>query len=72
MTKEGIKNIILEQDEVNSKILKDDVVVIIEQIISGKKITEQSSKIFSILIKLTVFHIDISGNTNNEVQFENK
>lgn len=37
MTKEGIEDIILEQNEVNSKILKDDVVVIIEQIISGKK-----------------------------------
>ena len=35
-TSEGIKEIITEQNELNAKILKNDLVTIIEQTISGK------------------------------------
>lgn len=35
-TTEGIKEIIQEQNEFNSEILKDDVVIITEQFVSGK------------------------------------
>lgn len=35
-TSEGIKEIITEQNELNAKILKNDLVIIIEQTISGK------------------------------------
>lgn len=35
-TSEGIKEIITEQNELNSKILKNDLVAILEQTISGK------------------------------------
>ena len=40
MTPDEIKDIILEQNEINSKILKNDLVIITEQIISGKKFTD--------------------------------
>ena len=40
MTPDEIKDIILEQDDINSKILKNDLVIITEQIISGKKFTD--------------------------------
>ena len=36
MTKSGIKDIVLESNEFNSKIMKNDLVLIIEQDISGK------------------------------------
>ena len=36
MTDKGIREIILEQDESNAKIMKNDLVMIIEQTISGK------------------------------------
>lgn len=36
MTDNGIKEIIQEQNEFNSKIMKNDLVTIIEQTISGK------------------------------------
>lgn len=35
-TSEGIKEIITEQNELNAKILKNDLVAILEQTISGK------------------------------------
>lgn len=35
-TSEGIKEIITEQNELNAKILKNDLVIIIEQTISSK------------------------------------
>lgn len=35
-TSEGIKEIITEQNELNAKILKNDLVTILEQTISGK------------------------------------
>lgn len=35
-TSEGIKEIITEQNELNAKILKNNLVIIIEQTISGK------------------------------------
>lgn len=35
-TSEGIKKIITEQNELNAKILKNDLVIIIEQTISSK------------------------------------
>ena len=36
MTNSGIKDIVLESNEFNSKIMKNDLVLIIEQDISGK------------------------------------
>ena len=36
MTDKGIREIIVEQDESNAKIMKNDLVMIIEQTISGK------------------------------------
>lgn len=36
MTDEGIKDVIVETNEFNAKIMKDDLVVIREQIISDK------------------------------------
>ena len=36
MTDDGIKDLILEENELNAKIMKDDLVLIIEQDISGK------------------------------------
>ena len=35
-TKDSIKNIVLEANELNSKIMKNDLVLIMEQDISGK------------------------------------
>ncbi len=37
MTDDGIEEIVLKQDEINTKIMKDDIVVIIRQEISGKE-----------------------------------
>lgn len=36
MTDNGIKEVITEQDELNAKIMKNDLVMITEQTISGK------------------------------------
>lgn len=35
-TNDGIKEVILQQDEVNAEIMKNDLVIIMEQTISGK------------------------------------
>lgn len=40
MTKDGIKEIIQEQNEFNSNIMKNDTVLITEQIISNKKFVD--------------------------------
>lgn len=36
MTEEGIKKIVMEADENNAKIMKNDLVIITEKVISGK------------------------------------
>ncbi len=40
VTDNDIKDIILEQDEFNARIMKNDLVIIIEQDISGKHFTD--------------------------------
>lgn len=40
MTDNGIKEIIVEDNELNAKIMKNDLVIIIEQIISGKNFVD--------------------------------
>lgn len=39
-TNNGIKDIIVEQNELNAKIMKNDMVIIIEQTISGKSFVD--------------------------------
>ncbi len=40
MTIDGVKDIVVEEDELNSKIMKNDFVLIVEQDISGKHFTD--------------------------------
>lgn len=40
MTDAGLKEVVTEQNESNAKIMKGDIVVIIEQTISGKTFTD--------------------------------
>ena len=62
-TKDSIKNIVLEANELNSKIRKNDLVLIIEQDISGKHFVDsirgqvkmRLKKLDSYFIKLDLF-----------------
>lgn len=40
MIENGIRNVVLEEDEFNSKIMKNDLVIISDQNISGKHFTD--------------------------------